>query len=131
MSDIPENLKYTKTHEWVKVDGDIVIVGITDHAQESLDDIVFCELPEIDQEVEIGEGCSVIESVKTASDIHSPLSGEVIEINGELDDNPELVNKSPYKKAWLFKLKPSNIDEEMPNLLTADQYAEFIEEESE
>jgi len=130
MSDIPENLKYTKTHEWVKIDGDIVIVGITDYAQESLDDIVFCELPEVDQEVEIGEACTVIESVKTASDVHSPLSGEVIEINGELDDSPELINESPYKKAWLFKLKPSNLEEEMPDLLAAIEYAAFVDEES-
>ena len=131
MSEIPKNLKYAKTHEWVRKEGDIVIVGITDHAQESLDDIVFCELPEVDQEVEAEEACIVVESVKTASDVHSPLSGEVIEINSELDDSPELINESPYKKAWLFKLKPSNSDEEMVNLMTAAEYSKYIEEESE
>lgn len=129
MSEIPNHLKYAKTHEWVKIEDDIAVVGITDHAQDSLNDIVFCELPKIGQEVESGEACVVIESVKTASDVHSPLTGEVIEINEELDDNPEWINESPYEKAWLFKLKPSNIEEEIKNLLTAEKYAAQIGEE--
>jgi len=129
MSKIPNHLKYTKTHEWAKIEGNIVIVGITDHAQDSLDDIVFCELPEIGQEVEVGEACVVIESVKTASDVHSPLTGEIIEINQELDDSPELINESPYNKAWLFKLKPSDLEEEIDDLLTAEEYGAQIESE--
>jgi len=129
MSKIPNHLKYTKTHEWAKIEGNIVIVGITDHAQDSLDDIVFCELPEIGQEVEVGEACVVIESVKTASDVHSPLTGEIIEINQELDDSPELINESPYHKAWLFKLKPSDLEEEIDDLLTAEEYGAQIESE--
>jgi glycine cleavage system H protein len=131
MSEIPSHLKYANTHEWVKIEGNIAVIGITDHAQDSLDDIVFCELPKVEQEVEAGEECVVIESVKTASDVHSPLTGKVVEINKELDDTPEWINESPYERAWLFKLIPSNLDEEWGNLLTANDYAAQIGEELE
>jgi glycine cleavage system H protein len=131
MSNIPEDLKYVKTHEWVQVDkeANIVTVGITDHAQQSLGDLVFVELPEVGQELEAGEECAVVESVKAASDIYSPLSGEVLEVNVSLVDNPELVNSSPYGEGWLIKLKPEVIEEELRYLLSADEYANLIENE--
>lgn len=132
MSEIPETLKYTKTHEWVRVEEgiDSVTIGITDHAQRSLGDIVFVELPEIGQELETGEEFAVVESVKAASDIYSPLSGEVIEVNATLIDNPELINNSPYEEGWLIKLRPTQGDEELRYLLVSDEYADSIEEET-
>lgn len=121
MSNIPQQLKYTETHEWVRVeDDDTVTVGITDHAQELLGDIVFIELPELNDQVTAGKEVLVIESVKAAGDIYSPLSGEIIAINESLNDSPELVNSSPYEEAWLFKIKSS---EALNNLMNAEQYA--------
>ncbi|RTZ71969.1 MAG: glycine cleavage system protein GcvH [Gammaproteobacteria bacterium] len=128
MSDIPEELKYTKSHEWVLDEGDgIAAVGITDHAQELLGDLVFVELPEVGAELTAGAECAVVESVKAASDIYSPLDGEVVEVNEALADSPEAINEAPYEN-WIFKLKmadPSQLD----NLLDAAAYAEFIESE--
>ena len=128
MSDIPEELKYTKSHEWVLDEGDgIAAVGITDHAQELLGDLVFVELPEVGAELTAGAECAVVESVKSASDIYSPLDGEVVEVNEALADSPEAINEAPYEN-WIFKLKmtdPSQLD----NLLDAAAYAEFIESE--
>ncbi len=128
MSEIPENLKYAESHEWLRVENDdTVTVGITDHAQQSLGDIVFVELPEKEQQFGAGDQISVVESVKAASDIFSPVAGEVIATNDSLVDTPELINTSPYQDGWLFKLKstgPSNSD-----LMTAEQYAEFIAED--
>ena len=121
MSNIPPKLKYTKTHEWVRVeDDDTVTVGITDHAQERLGDIVFIELPELNDQVTAGKEVVVIESVKAAGDVYSPLSGEIIAINQSLNDSPELVNSSPYEQAWLFKIKSSEV---LDNLMNAEQYA--------
>jgi glycine cleavage system H protein len=133
MSNIPEDLRYAKTHEWVRVDeeADIVTVGITDYAQQSLGDLVFVELPEVGQELEAGEECAVVESVKAASDIYSPLSGEVVEVNTVLIDSPELVNSSPYGDGWLIKLKPEAIEDELRHLLAPDEYANVIEENEE
>ena len=105
MSNVPPDLKYTKSHEWVRVSGEIATVGITDHAQHELTDIVFVELPEAGRKVKAGEPCAVVESVKTASDIYSPLSGEVISVNKAVVDNPALVNTDPYSSGWLFKLR--------------------------
>lgn len=131
MSEIPENLRYAKSHEWVRVDEETetVTIGITDYAQHSLGDLVFVELPELEQTLEMGEECAVVESVKAASDIYSPLTGEVVAINTDLIDNPELVNQSPYDEGWLLKLKPDMLDEELRLLLTADEYANTINEE--
>lgn len=128
MSEIPEELKYTKSHEWVRDEGDgIVAVGITDHAQELLGDLVFVELPEVGGQLTAGGECAVVESVKAASDLYSPLDGEVVEVNQALADSPEAINESPYEN-WIFKLKmedPAQLD----GLLDAAAYAEALEAE--
>lgn len=121
--------KYMTSHEWVKIDGDIAIVGISDHAQDALGDITFVELPEVDDEVTQKEDCAVVESVKAASDLYSPLSGTVCEVNEELEDSPELVNESPFEKGWIFKI--SGFDTaELDNLLDADAYSAQLESEA-
>ena len=113
MSTVPSDLKYAKSHEWVRVSGEAGTVGITDHAQHELTDIVFVELPAVGRTVKAGEACAVVESVKTASDIYSPVSGEIIEVNPAVVDNPALVNTEPHTGGWLFKLKlaaPAELD---------------------
>lgn len=125
MSNIPADLKYAKTHEWVRVAGDIATVGITDHAQHELTDVVFVELPAQGRKVKAGEACAVVESVKTASDIYAPVSGEVIETNSAVSDNPALVNSDPYGQGWFFKVKLSNPGE-AGNLLAPDAYGAQI-----
>src|SRR5947207_6662775 len=104
-SKVPEDLKYAKSHEWVRVAGDVATIGITDHAQHELTDVVFVELPAVGRKVKAGEACAVVESVKTASDIYSPVSGEIIEVNKTVADNPALVNTEPYKNGWFYKIK--------------------------
>jgi glycine cleavage system H protein len=124
-SNVPPELKYAKSHEWVRVQGDIATVGITDHAQHELTDVVFVELPSVKRQVKAGEACAVVESVKTASDIYSPVGGEVVEANPALADNPALVNSDPYGKGWFYKLKlaaPAELD----SLLSHQQYAAQI-----
>ncbi len=121
MSNIPSDLKYTKSHEWVRVSGDIATIGITDHAQHELTDIVFVELPEVGRKVKAGEACAVVESVKTASDIYSPVSGEILETNKAVVDNPALVNSKPDSDGWFFKIKLSN-PAELNSLLTPEKY---------
>jgi glycine cleavage system H protein len=121
MSNIPADLKYAKSHEWVRIAGDIATVGITDHAQHELTDVVFVELPAQGRKVKAGEACAVVESVKTASDIYSPVTGEVIETNSSVSDNPALVNTDPYGQGWFFKVKLSNPGE-AGNLLAPDAY---------
>jgi len=121
MSNVPRDLKYAKSHEWVRVSGDTAVVGITDHAQHELTDVVFVELPEVGRQVKAGEACAVVESVKTASDIYSPVSGEVVEINKPVVDNPALVNTEPYAGGWFFKIKLSNAVE-LNSLLTPESY---------
>jgi glycine cleavage system H protein len=118
-------LKYTKTHEWVKIDGDVATVGITDHAQHELSDVVFLELPQIGRKVKAGEACAVVESHKTASDIYSPLSGEVIDANSNLLNDLSIINSDPYGKGWFFKIKLSNKDE-IARLLAASDYKQII-----
>lgn len=118
---VPADLKYAKSHEWLRVAGDVATVGITDHAQHELTDVVFVELPAVGRKVKAGEACAVVESVKTASDIYSPASGEVIEINRVVADNPALVNTAPYADGWFFKLKLANAAEAAA-LLTPDAY---------
>src|SRR4051794_40843024 len=108
MSNVPSDLKYAKSHEWVRVSGDTALVGITDHAQHELTDVVFVEVPAAGRKVKAGEACAVVESVKTASDIYSPVSGEIVEVNKALADNPALVNTEPYGKGWFYKIKLSN-----------------------
>ena len=104
MSDIPTDLKYASSHEWVNVEGDTAIIGISDHAQDELTELVFIELPDIGRELAAGDPCAVVESVKTASDIYAPVSGRVIEINDALDTDPGTVNEDPYGGGWLFKI---------------------------
>jgi glycine cleavage system H protein len=129
VSDFPTELKYANSHEWARVESDgTVIVGITDHAQDALGDIVFIELPESGTEVEVGAEIAVVESVKAASDIYSPVSGEIIEVNSALEDEPELVNGSPYEDGWLFSVKVSS-SEDFSSLLDADGYQALVEDE--
>jgi len=121
MSNVPSDLKYTKSHEWVRVNGGLATVGITDHAQHELTDIVFVELPEIGKTFQGGDACAVVESVKTASDIYSPVSGEILETNKAVVDNPALANTEPYAGGWFFKIKLSN-PAELNSLLTPEKY---------
>jgi glycine cleavage system H protein len=125
MSQVPSDLKYAKSHEWVRVAGDTATVGITDHAQHELTDIVFVELPAVGRKLAAGEACAVVESVKTASDIYSPVSGEVVEVNKATADNPGLVNTEPYAGGWFFKIKLSNAAE-LNALLTPENYTAQI-----
>lgn len=121
MSQVPTDLKYAKSHEWVRVSGDTATVGITDHAQHELTDIVFVELPSAGRKVKAGEACAVVESVKTASDIYSPISGEIVEVNKAAVDDPALVNREPHAGGWFYKIKLSN-PAELAALLTPEQY---------
>jgi glycine cleavage system H protein len=129
MSNIPSELKYAPSHEWVRNEGDgTYTVGISEHAQELLGDMVFVELPEVGDVVDAGEDCAVAESVKAASDIYAPISGEVVAINEELEDSPETVNNDAYGDGWLFRIKASD-ESEVDNLLDAEGYAHTIDEE--
>jgi len=129
MSEIPKDLLYTETHEWVAIEDGIATCGITDFAQEQLGDIVYVELPEADSAVVAGEVCGVIESVKAASDLYAPVSGEVVEVNQDLAEAPELINKDPYGDGWLFRVKLSD-PSETDALLDAERYEKFVVEES-
>lgn len=120
----PAELKYSKEHEWVKIKGDIGVIGVTDFAQKQLTDIVFVELPEKGSKVEAGKQMAVIESVKSVSDIFSPVSGEVVEVNEKLKDNPDVINKDPYGEGWIVKVKIRNKDE-LDSLMTAENYGKF------
>jgi glycine cleavage system H protein len=127
MSEVPTELKYTKSHEWLRVEEDgLITIGISDHAQELLGDLVFVELPEAGTEFVAGDECCVVESVKAASDVYMPISGEIIEVNEALADEPEIINTSPYDNGWLFKMKASA--EELDDLMDADAYLAEIEE---
>ena len=117
----PSELKYARTHEWVKIEGDLVITGITDHAQDELGDLVYVETPEVGSRVTAGEQAGVVESVKTASDIHAPVSGTVVEVNTDLEDDPDFVNDDPYGKGWIYKIKPDNMAD-VEKLLTNAEY---------
>ena len=121
MSNVPSDLKYAKSHEWVRVSGGTGTVGITDHAQQELTDIVFVELPAVGRQVKAGEACAVVESVKTASDIYSPVSGEIIEVNPAVVDNPALVNTDPHAGGWFYKIKLGN-PAEVNTLLLPEDY---------
>ena len=129
MSDVPSELKYSKSHEWVRDEGDgTVTVGITDHAQELLGDLVFVELPEAGTEVSAGSECAVVESVKAASDVYSPVSGEVTEVNEALVDSPEIINGDAFGEGWMFKVRLSD-ETQLEDLLDADGYAEVMAED--
>lgn len=128
MNETPSDLKFLDTHEWIKIDDNAVIVGISDHAQSELGDVVFVELPAIGDEFVSGDEAAVVESVKAASEVYTPLSGEVIEVNEVLEENPELVNTSPYEDGWFFKLKVT--DENLgsaDNMMTADEYLSWLD----
>ena len=122
---IPADLKYTKDHEWVRIEGDIATFGISDHAQEALGDIVFVELPEIGRSIDAGEAYAVVESVKAVSDVYAPVAGEVIEVNEELEGEPEKVNSDAYGAGWIAKVKMSG---ETIELMSDDEYTTFLEE---
>ena len=124
-SQVPGDLKYAKSHEWVRVAGDVATVGITDHAQHELTDVVFVELPEVGRKVKAGESCAVVESVKTASDIYAPISGEVTAVNKAVVDEPALVNSDPYGKGWFFQVRLAQ-REELNKLLSAADYTSQI-----
>ena len=128
MNETPSNLKFLDSHEWVKVDDNTVIVGISDHAQNELGEVVFVELPAIGDEFVSGDEAAVVESVKAASEVYTPLSGEVIEVNEALEESPELVNTSPYEDGWFFKLRVS--DENLgsiDSLMTAEEYSSMLD----
>jgi glycine cleavage system H protein len=125
-NDVPTELKYTKSHEWVRIDDDVATIGITDHAQELLGDLVFVELPEVGTELGAGAECAVVESVKAASDVYSPLSGEVLEVNELLAEAPETINQDAYEEGWIFRLRISD-ESELDALMDADSYAEHAE----
>lgn len=128
MSDIPSDLRYTASHEWLRQEDDgTVVVGITDHAQELLGDLVFVELPEVDSQLSEGEACCVIESVKAASDVYMPINGEIVDTNQQLVDEPEMINVSAYDDGWIFRIKPDDIDD-LGQLMDSSSYAEEIEE---
>ena len=128
MSDFPAELKYAETHEWVRLEDDgTVVVGITDHAQDALGDIVYIELPEVGATADSGAEVAVVESVKAASDIYSPISGEIVEINSALEDQPETVNQSPFADGWLFKVKLIE-PEDIQALMSADDYQSVVDE---
>jgi glycine cleavage system H protein len=129
MSNVPDDLKYTKDHEWVRDNGDgTVTVGITEHAQEALGDLVFVEVPEKGRQLAEGDACAVVESVKAASDVYSPLAGEVVAINEVLGDAPETINDDPYGEGWIFALRPASADA-LAELMDVDAYNALLEDE--
>ena len=126
--DFPDELKYTEEHEWVLIEDEVVTVGITDFAQDQLGDVVFVELPEVGDQLELGKPLGVVESVKAVSDVYAPLSGEVVEINSELPDEPEMLNTSPYEDGWMVKIKLAD-SAELDDLMDAAGYQKFIEQD--
>lgn len=124
----PKELRYSEEHEWVKVEGEQVRIGITDFAQSELGDIVFVELPEVGDEIKANEPFGSVESVKTVSELYAPISGKVVAINEDLSDSPEFVNESPYEKAWMILIEPSDAGE-MDSLMSAEQYEEMVNED--
>ncbi|WP_117168962.1 glycine cleavage system protein GcvH [Paraliobacillus sediminis] len=125
---LPKDLRYSEEHEWVKVEGDKVRIGITNHAQDELGDIVFVELPEEGDDIEADEPFGSVESVKTVSELYAPISGKVVEVNEELDDSPEFVNESPYEKAWMVVVKPNDTSQ-IEALMTPEEYQAMIEDD--
>jgi glycine cleavage system H protein len=130
MVEIPEGLKYTKEHEWVKLEGDLAVIGITDYAQDALGEIVYIELPGEGDEVTKGDPFGAVESTKSVSDLYAPVSGEVVEVNEALLDSPEAINEDPYGEGWMIKVKPYDLGE-LEDLMDSEEYTEFIEEKLE
>lgn len=128
MSNIPKQLQYTRSHEWVKKEEDYFLVGVTDHAQTMLGDLVYVELPELDTHFDYGQECAVVESVKAAADIYSPIAGEVIEVNEAVMDNPALINQDPYGRGWLFRIRP--FEQGQGELLSANEYTKVVASEA-
>lgn len=128
MSNVPENLKYTKDHEWLLQEGGTSVVGITDHAQKTLGDVVYVELPNVGQSVEAGGSFGTVESVKAVSELFAPVSGKVVEVNSELEASPELLNEEPYGDGWIIKIQPSN-PKEIDSLLSPAAYADLVKQE--
>ena len=124
---VPSEFKYSKEHEWVKAEGNTATIGITEYAQGELGDIVFVELPDVDDEINEGDTFGSVESVKTVSELYAPVSGKIVETNDELEDSPEFVNESPYEKAWMVKVELSD-ESQLDELLSAEQYSEMIGE---
>lgn len=122
----PTNLKYSTDHEWARLEGDYVVVGITEHAQDALGDVVFVELPELNQELSAGDSFGVVESVKAVNDLYSPCDGQVVEVNEDLNDQPELVNEDPYGRGWILKLKVSG-PEALATLMSPSEYDDYLE----
>jgi glycine cleavage system H protein len=130
MNEIPGDLKFMKSHEWARVEDDgTVTIGISDHAQGLLGDLVYVELPNVGDTLEVGAGCAVVESVKAASDVYAPVAGEVIKVNSALSDNPETINEDAYGDGWIVVVRPSNLQEDMENLLGPDAYGEQLDNE--
>jgi len=128
MSEVPDNFLYTKDHEWLDLDDDgVVTVGVTDHAQEALGELVFVEVPEVGVTFANGDACAVVESVKAASDIYCPITGEITEVNAALEDEPELVNSSPYEAGWVFRIRPDDATA-LNELMDAEAYETFLAE---
>ncbi|SDK07071.1 glycine cleavage system protein GcvH [Sediminibacillus albus] len=125
---LPKELRYSEEHEWVKTEDGKVRIGITDHAQSELGDIVFVELPEVGDDIEADEPFGSVESVKTVSELYAPINGKVVEVNEDLDDSPEFVNESPYEKAWMIVVETDDLSQ-IDELMTAEQYQEMIDEE--
>ncbi len=131
MSDFPDDLRYTKSHEWVRAEtNDVITVGITDHAQTQMGDLVFVDLPEVDNHVDAGDEAAVVESVKTAADVYSPVSGTVMEVNDLVRSDPSTVNRDPYGDGWLYRIKADDL-EELDSLMDVDAYKEAVKEEAE
>ena len=128
MSNIPPQLYYTSTHEWVRKEDDVLTIGITDHAQTMLGDLVYVELPELEAHLDLGQECAVVESVKAAVDVYCPVPGEVIEINAGVIENPQLINEDPYGKGWLMRIKP--FERQKPALLSAAEYIKVVASEA-
>jgi glycine cleavage system H protein len=128
MSKIPQKLQYTKSHEWVKTEDGLLTIGITDHAQTMLGDLVYVELPEIETSFHTGQECAVVESVKAAADIYCPVPGEVIEINDAVIENPQLINQDPYGKGWLLRVRP--FEKPVETLLSPEEYSKVVASEA-
>lgn len=128
MAEFPAELRYLETHEWARLEGDLVVVGISDHAQDALGDVVYVELPDLDTAFVAGDEAAVVESVKAASDVYAPVNGTVVEVNEALEDSPELVNESPYGDGWFFKIRPED-PAALEGLLNAEGYQAVCENE--
>ena len=128
-TEIKDGLSYSAEHEWVKIEGDIAIIGITDHAQNALHEITFVEISEVGTVLKANDECGLVESMKASSDLFTPIGGEITEVNTDLEDAPEIVNEDCYGKGWLFKIKPSNLEADLAALMDGNGYKTFIESE--